>query len=132
MEQSEQNEWVRRELLITLKYLASEPDDVIEANGPGCVTCDLFEEYETISSAFLGEHGREIDFNQANQIKALATFMNEMPEDDFVCFDNSMLSRPNWNQVRQMSRDILSSFDVSWDEIPKYVEIEPGVWRRKE
>lgn len=121
---------IETQFFISLKMLAMVPEQQIDKNGPGCITCDLYNDFEHYYRSYLAEFGASLDNVFREKLEKLFKFLEHMPEEDFVCFDNTMISRVNWNTVRDLSREILSLHKSSYEDILGYIEVSPGVWER--
>lgn len=114
-----------------LAALALPQAEQVRANGPGCVTCDLIEDFEFGCRMARANGAAELTQEQKSHLDDLATAVTAMAPDDCVCFDEAMLSRPAWEELRILARTALASFGWSADLAP-FVEVTPGVWRRSE
>ncbi len=114
----------------TLQMLALASDAQARANGPGCPTCDMSEDFYS---------GREFALQTGNlsvQQVALLNRINDLlqarqPSDD-DCFNPKALNEPVWANVRSVANRALLEFGWDADDLPPFVEIQPGVWQQKE
>ena len=67
------------------------------------------------------------------QLAALHTVqeaLKRIPDEDFECFDNEVLERQSWRQMRHLARAALEQMGWPVEPPPGLSESEPGVWRR--
>jgi hypothetical protein len=125
---SEEIAW-QRLLRDALAVLALSPDEQIRANGPGCVACDLLNDFDIARMAAIG-NAPSLSQGQRQSLDQIDATMRTMEELDFVCFDNKVLHRPVWQQLRELAADALWTF--GWEEVTvqPFVEVQKGVWKR--
>lgn len=111
-----------------LAILAAQPDEQLRANGPGCIACDLLEEFLHARSyarkkATLCEAQREALDRIDAGIQAMEKF-------DLECGNDEVLHRPAWEGLRQLATHVLREFDWEGTRAQESVETQPGVWQR--
>ena len=72
----------------------------------------------------------ELSNPQKEILYKIDSAMNEMSEDDYECFNNKVLDRQAWNDLRSLAEQALSEFHWGLKEINEPQEVKPGVWRR--
>lgn len=116
-----------KKLVISIIALASDSKTQIEFTHPGCVLCDLFDDFDSYASHFFKDNSfNEWQRQKITQInKAIDSILADKPE----CFDKSILDSDKWVQLRKIAKETLHSFNIKMTELPKSVETEPGVWK---
>ncbi|MCI0494598.1 hypothetical protein L0Z72_06290 [candidate division KSB1 bacterium] len=112
----------------SLTILAMPAEKQIKYNGPGCVSCDLLNDYDNAFSATISNI--ELSTSQKEILCKIDRTMNEMSEDDYECFNNKVLYRQAWNNLRSLAEHALSEFQWELKEFNEAQEVEPGLWRR--
>ena len=112
-----------------LAILALPADEQLRANGPGCVACDLLEEFDHARIVATGNEAGLSD-DQRRSMEAIDTVMRSMEKPDFECFNNEVLRRPVWERLRMLAADALRLFGWEGAVVGPCVEVERGVWRR--
>lgn len=113
----------------SLAVLALPADEQFRVNSPGCVSCDLFEDFMHARTVAI-EHAPNLSFPQRQVLDELDRVFNSMQKADKVCFDDDAIRRPNWHRVRDLAAVALRMFGWEGTAVPPFVEIMPGVWRR--
>jgi hypothetical protein len=112
-----------------LTILALPADEQVRVNGPGCVTCDLLEDFDHARRVATGNEA-ELSDDQRRSLEAINAVMRSMEKPDFECFNNEVLRRPVWEGLRKLAADALRLFGWEGTVVEPFVEVEPGVWRR--
>ena len=113
-----------------LRALALPPADQVRVTQPGCVSCELLEDFSHGYTCFTQSCADQLTDATSNLLAEIDATMDALSRDDFVCFDNSVLDRPVWGQLRQLASETLTAFDWDNHSIDPYTKTEPGVWRR--
>lgn len=126
----QEDELWQRLLHEVLAVLALPPDEQVRVNGPGCVTCDLLENFDhahtfAIGNALHLSEGQHILLDRINDAMRL------MEPLDFECFKNDVLRRPLWQQLRALAAEALRAFGWERIKIEPFVEIQPGIFQRR-
>jgi hypothetical protein len=112
-----------------LVILALPADKQVRANGPGCISCDLLNDFDHALNVTVGNNPRLSD-KQRHILSAIENVMDSMQGPDFECFNNEVLGRPVWQRLRELAADALKCFGWEGTEVEPLAEIQPGVWRR--
>jgi hypothetical protein len=124
----EEQPW-QRLLRDSLAVLALPPDEQVRVNGPGCVSCDLSEDfYHAHAVAVVGAPGLSDDQRELLD-RIDAALRSRQPADD-ECFNPDAIRRPVWPQLRELAAEALRSFGWECVVVQPYVEVRPGVWHR--
>jgi len=121
---------IEREFVYAVQALARKADDQIASQSPGCVTCELYEGFNTYYPLFLSVFESSLSETHREALSALRTAIAEIPECDCVCFDNAMLERESWQGIRRIARRVLDTFRWPNEPPPSFCEAEPDVWNR--
>jgi hypothetical protein len=119
--------WERllREALAVLSLSAAEQ---IRVNGPGCIACDLLNDFDHAREVATGN--APLSEGQVRILHAMDAVIRSMKESDIECFDHNILHRPVWTQLRQLAADALREFGWEGTVFKPFIEREPGVWQR--
>ena len=112
----------------SLTILAMPAEKQIKYNGPGCVCCDLLNDYDHAYTATMSNI--ELTNSQKEILRKIDSAMNDMSEDDYECFNNKVLDRPAWINIRSLAKYALSEFQWKLKEFNEPQEVKPGVWHR--
>ena len=53
-----------------------------------------------------------------------------MGQADVECFNNDVVHRQAWQQLRVLATEALSAFGWGETDVVPFVEIQPGIWHR--
>jgi hypothetical protein len=56
--------------------------------------------------------------------------MRGMQQPDFECFNNEVVRRPIWQQLRELATEALRAFGWERVVVRPFVEVQPGVWHK--
>ncbi len=111
-----------------LTLLALPADEQVRLNGPGCVACDLINDFN---------HARRVTFDEAKlsndqrqALESIARAIQAMEEADVECYKNGALRRPAWDRLRERASEALRVFGWEKAVIKPFAEVSPGVWFR--
>lgn len=113
----------------SLAILALPAEEQVCVNGPGCVSCDLTEDFMHARAVAI-EHAPNLSGPQRQILDTIEGVFNSMQEADDACFDEDAICRPNWQRVRELAAEALRLFGWEGTVVPPFVEIKPGVWQR--
>jgi hypothetical protein len=113
----------------TLVVLALPPDEQVRVNGPGCVACDLLEDFDHARTVALG-NAPNLSDEQRGLLDRIDAAIQVMEQPDFECFNNEVVRRPVWQQLRERAAEALRVFGWEKVGVRPFVEIQPGVWQR--
>ena len=125
---SDEHAWIPllREALAMLAMPAAEQ---ARLNGPGCLACDLMEDFDHARRVALSDT-TGLTADQRTLLDRIGGAFEAMEPADFTCFDNSVVERPAWAAVRVTATDALREFGWENTTVAPFEEVEPGVWRR--
>jgi hypothetical protein len=122
-------EWRLHNLIDALTALSLPQDEQVRVTEPGCVPCDLCDDFELALRLSREASDPWATRNEALQaVEAAVTVAGSEP---YECFDNTVLARPAWQVVRRCAQDALRALGSSEATIESYVEVAPGVWHRR-
>jgi hypothetical protein len=111
-----------------LALLALPAEEQVLVNGLGCVACDLLYDFDLART--VATESPRLSEEERRLLDEIDLVMQSMTEPDCECFDNEVLHRPVWEQLRQLSTEALLTFDWESAAVKPYIEGQPGVWRR--
>lgn len=115
-----------------LTALSLPPTEQCRVTEPGCVGCELVEDFAHAYHCVTDGGSPHLNRKQKAVLADLDATIRQLTDADCVCFDPTILSRPVWNDIRKLARVALLSFDWIDHTIQPYTETEEGVWRRGE
>jgi hypothetical protein len=112
-----------------LAMLALPPSEQARLNGPGCLSCDLMEDFK---------HARQVALSDASALSAdqralldrIDSAFDAMEPADYTCGDNSVVERSAWVAIRILATDALREFAWEKTVVAPFKEVKPGVWHR--
>ena len=112
-----------------LAVLALPADEQVRVNGPGCVSCDLIEDFRQARHA--AESASAV-FSEEQQalLSQLEEVIESMQDPDFECFNTGAICRPVWQRLRELAVEALRAFGWAGVEVRPFEEIQPDVWHR--
>ncbi len=113
-----------------LVALSLSPGEQVRVTVPGCVSCDLLMDFSHACGCITESCTSELTAEQAEILTAICSAIEDLAEDDCVCFDSTVLSRPQWCVIRTQALTALPLFGWQHHSLTPYRETEPGVWRR--
>lgn len=109
--------------------LAMPAAEQIRLNGPGCLACDLMEDFSHARSVALGSASELTDAQRA-VLDSIDAAFEKMEPPDYACFDNTVVERPGWVAIRASANDALRELGWEHTVVAPFEEVQPGVWRR--
>ncbi|PHQ36837.1 hypothetical protein [Rhodopirellula bahusiensis] len=113
-----------------LVALALPKPEQVRVTHPGCVTCDLIEDFTHGRLCFVQSCSDRLDESSTSLLAQIDSTIDDLTNDDCVCFDSAMLDRPPWASLRALATDALDALGWADAKLDAYTETEPGVWRR--
>src|SRR5262249_12120569 len=124
------NEPWQRLLREALAVLALPPDEQVRVNHPGCVACELLNDFDHARLVTVENAGAALSDEQRWFLDAIDAAMQEMEDSDFECFNNEVVRRPAWQVLRELAAEALKAFGWEGTAVRPFEKVEPGVWRR--
>ena len=106
--------------------LSLEKEDQIQSNGPGCVTCDLYEEFKHRYEFIIEKDFYCLDYKEIGLTDLYNTLIN-LKEDEMICFNNEMLNTIGWNEVRSKASIVCNNLGIK-RKINPMIEIGNGIY----
>lgn len=119
----------QRLLCDSLAVLALPPDEQVRVNGPGCVACDLLNDFDHARRVAL-DNAPDLSDTNRNLLDRINFAMDSMQQQDCECFNNDVLHRPVWQELRKLATETLRSFHWVRIEVQPSSEGQPGIWHR--
>ena len=116
-----------RDAVVALSLTAQQQCQVTE---PGCVSCELLNDFDHACSSYMHSCSARLTAQQTEILQRINQTMDTMTEEDYVCFESSVLHRPVWAELRHLARHALPLFGWQSHLLSPHQEIEPGVWKR--
>lgn len=110
--------------------LALPPDEQPRVNGPGCLACDLLNDYAYACDAFVSNFGDSLTTPQRDAISEMNALLAKMEPADYECFNDEVVRRPVWQSLREKANEALRVFGCEGKTVKPFVEVQPGVWYR--
>jgi hypothetical protein len=112
-----------------LAMLATAPADQARLNAPGCLACDLMEDFEHARLVATADVS-ELTDDQRALLDLIDARFEEMEPADYTCFGNTVVERPAWAGIRALANDALRAFGWEETRVAPFEEVQPGVWQR--
>jgi hypothetical protein len=125
-----EREVAERELRISLQALALPAPEQVRVTKPGCVTCELSQDFAHWSEEYLAHFARTVSSTQRSALQAVAVALEAVPTSDLRCNNDALLQRPSWQQVRFAAQRALSALGWLLEAPPAYVRLSHDVWQR--
>jgi hypothetical protein len=119
----------QRLLRDALAALALPPDEQAQGFGPGCVACELLNDFDHARTVALG-NAPELSEDQRGLLDRIDAIMRGMGQADCECFNNAVVGRPVWRQLRRLAAEALRAFGWEGATVRPFVEVQPGIWQR--
>ena len=127
---SDNKNLISKLLCDALVALSLPPAEQVRVTQPGCVSCELIEDFSHGHTCFAQSCSGQISTTASQLLSEIHSTIESLSDDDCVCFDNSVLDRPAWSQLRSLATKALTTLGWEENELGAYSETEPGVWRR--
>ena len=113
-----------------LQVLGLPSAEQIRVTEPGCVTCELYDDFVFNHELFVEAFANELSDSQKEKLAYVLKKLEAIPDEGFVCFDMTALNQPGWDTVRVAASEALR--EMHWPEkAPEpYKETKDGVWQR--
>jgi len=120
--------WKRfRDAVVVLALPAEEQPRV---NGPGCLACDLLNDFHYACETFISNFGGRLTTAHRAAITEMHKIIGSMEEADYECFNDDVARRPVWERLRKQARGTLRVFECVHATVQPFAETQPGVWVR--
>lgn len=121
---------IRQLLRDGLIGLSLPADEQIRVTQPGCVSCELIEDFTHGYHCFCQSCGDEVTDDTAGLLKQIDDAIESLADADCTCFDNTVMNRPAWAKLRNLATKTIDAMGWTHFTLKPYSEIEPGVWQR--
>lgn len=112
-----------------LAVLSLPPDEQVRVNGPGCVACDLLNDFDHARTVAIG-NAPVLSEDQQALLDRIDAAMRGMQQPDVECFINEVVRRPVWQQLRELAADAMQAFGWERVVLRPFIEVQPGVWHK--
>lgn len=75
-------------------------------------------------------YASELTKVQRGLLEKIDAVMQGMQQPDFECFNNEVVRRPVWEQLRELAVESLRAFDWEQVVVRPFVEVQPGIWHK--
>lgn len=121
---------IRQLLRDSLVALSLPAEQQIGVTHPGCVSCELIEDFTHAYLCFRQSCPDELSDETAALLKQIDDSIESLDDVDCICFDNTVMNRPKWTQLRTLATRTIDAMGWTDFTLTPYSEIEPGVWQR--
>lgn len=97
-----------------LALLALPAVEQVRINGLGCVACDLLNDFDHARLVAIG-NASGLSEDQRGLLEQIDKVICGMQQPDFECFNNEVLRRPVWQQLRELAAESLKAF--GWEPV---------------
>jgi hypothetical protein len=126
----EQKESWQRALGEALLVLSVPPDEQVRLTNPGCLACELLNDFDLARSTAIEVASACLSPEKRRLLDRVDALLATMQGPDFVCFDNNVVRRPVWGELRALAVEALQAFGCEGLTVQPFVEVAPGVFRR--
>jgi hypothetical protein len=119
-----------REFRISLQALALPAPEQVRVTKPGCVTCELYQDFQHWSEEYLTHFAGVVSPTQRSAIQAVSGALDAIPPSDRTCNNDALLQRLSWQHVRFAAQRALSTLAWPLDAPAPYVRLSHDVWQR--
>ena len=120
-------ELLHKNLIVCILALASDKQSQISYTTPGCVVCDLIEDFETYGKRCFETANYSTE--ECELIGELNLLIDQLIELGYECFDTDVLDSMLWNEIRAKASSALSKFGYRIIPLPQSIETQLGVWK---
>lgn len=120
----------RRNLLESLQALALPADEQVRVLQPGCITCELYNDFVSDLDLYRECCAHVLTEQQWVALDQVVESLEAIPDEAFECFNNACLQHDGWGEARIVAQRALHELDWPLDAPPAYRETQPGIWRR--
>ena len=124
------DEWrqgIKREFRYALPGLAASAPDQIRVLSPGCIACELLDDYNLELRQYREVFRDSFTRRRVAAIARLDRAIDVIPESDHECFNNDILTHPAWDGVRATTTETPAAFGWPEGPPPDYTETAPGI-----
>jgi len=114
-------------LRTALAALALPAIEQVGLYGPVCIACELLTDFGHARRAFVANRS-EVTEEQRRCLDEMDRVIGTMVRADFECWNNEVVRRPIWQEVRELAAGALAAFGWSDVIVKPSVEIRPGLW----
>lgn len=113
-----------------LVMLALPPEEQQRLNAPGCLTCDLYEDFQAAWRAMQHDAGLRLTPQQQGALQALSQALDALAPEDCDCNSPGAVRGPGWQALRQQAAAALPCFGWQHATVRPFTQTSPGVWTR--
>lgn len=124
------NDCIEKEFKYALIALSLTKDKQIEYHSPTCISCDLIEDFLLYSRLYEEKMNGKLKHDILDAINFVREGIERL--DMHECFDNSDLDNIEWEELRTVSKKALAILGITKLDLPKYVEVEKGIWVKED
>ncbi len=121
---------IRQLLRESLIALSLPSDEQVRVTNPGCVSCELIEDFTHGYQCFSHSCADELTDDIARLLEQIDDTIGSLADADCTCFDNTVVNRPKWAELRMLAPQTMDAMGWAEFTLKPYSEIEPGVWQR--
>jgi|JI10StandDraft_1071094.scaffolds.fasta_scaffold110603_6 hypothetical protein len=110
--------------------LALPSSEQVRVTQPGCVTCELLEEFRHAFQCY-----QLLDYDAQDpaliaSLSELEEFLEQIDVENFECGNEKVLDGTQWSSIRLFARQLLTQFGWNSVIVEPYRETQPRVWNR--
>lgn len=113
-----------------LVMLALPPEEQQRLNAPGCLTCDLYEDFQAAWRAAQNDADLGLTSEQRGALQALSQALEALAPEDCDCLTPGAVRGPGWQAIRQQAAAALPCFGWQHTTVRPFNQTSPGVWTR--
>jgi hypothetical protein len=118
-------------LLCDALLLLSLPEaDQRRLSGPGCLSCDIYEDYRSAWETAMRDTTQHFSSEQHRSLGAIYEALGALTETDCECVTPDATRLPSWEAIREQARLTLPLMGWRDATVQPFTESSPGIWRR--
>lgn len=137
-----QDEYLERQFKKSILTFAADPLEQVISEIPGCITCDMAEEFDSYRTLYFVEQWSRFTTEQVDIINQIDHILSEYSGEAFQCLffqsvdeiDMSMISEvlgsEEWVTVRKLARRFIRSMKWESENLGRYVHQGNNIWKK--
>ncbi len=113
-----------------LVMLALPAEEQQRLNAPGCLTCDLYEDFQTAWRAAQNDAGMRLTPEQQAALQQISQALDALAPEDCDCLSPGAERGPGWQALRQQAAAALPCFGWQHATVRPFTQTSHGVWTR--
>jgi hypothetical protein len=113
-----------------LVVLSLPPAEQQRLNGPGCLTCDMFDDYQSAWKALQHDSAVPLTSDQWRSLEVVSQALDALSKHDCECLVARAVYGPAWQAIREKAGVALRLLGWRNATVEPFFETSPDVWTR--